>query len=335
VFFDGGTNTSGPSISGGDDSNAGSRSTSNAPTNPVRVDVRAYNKVSAGATATSTATYSVASTSGAGVQVAIAQPPPGIVATTDTVNTPARVVLQVAGIPVGSTSVTIVRVDQAGNQSPVRTANPGTLSGGSWVGYDYEAPYGQQVTYLATPDSSAAVTSAAVTLDVRTPWLLHPGVPALSMPITVESRGDRTRATNTGVHQILGRATPITISDGKRKAPTFEIVVRTGSLTEEAALMALLDDTSTLLLQIRYPNITRTTYKWVSIGDVTTADVVQGFYGSQYLRWTLPCTETVQPSGLLQAQWTWADVLANYPTWNDVKTGYATWSGVILNNPHA
>src|SRR5438270_938447 len=107
-----------------------------------------------------------------------------VAATVDTVNVPARVQLNVTdtGSP-AFVSTTITRLNPDGSTSPVRTSdgNPSPLSGGAALLYDYEAPYGQSVTYssLETP----ANVSASVTVPASQVWLIHPGTPALSMPV--------------------------------------------------------------------------------------------------------------------------------------------------------
>lgn len=261
-------------------------------------------------------------------------PPSGaaITATVDLANSPPRIALSVSGFT-GDSTVTIVRVDASGNQYPVRTGNPATLASGTWVGYDYEAAFGQPVTYLATGGNTATTAlSSVVTLNVTTPWLIHPGIPALSQPLDCAPLGDRTRATNQGVFTPLGRADAVTISDGVRRSPTYNLTVYTHSLDEEAGLLDLLADSSVLLLQMAYPNIARTLYEWVAIGDVGESSV-NGWFGGPDVAWTLPCTVSAAPTGLLQAQWTLGGINAAYATLGAINAAYATLGGVATNTP--
>jgi hypothetical protein len=240
-------------------------------------------------------------------------------------SSPPRMLLELAG-GLGP-SVTITRVDQAGNSSPVRLANPAPLSGGTAVVYDYEAPDGQPVQYVAVT-TSATITSDTVTLDVATPRLIHPVIPDLSMPIYLMSRPQRTRTISQGVFRPIGRATAVVRTDDARYEPTFDLTVGTRTLEEEAALIALLTDGSPLLLQVGYEGQTRRDYVWVSVGEVTEAPVNPA-WDDTYTVWTLPCTVTDAPAGTLQSQRTWDDVTAENATWDDVVANYATWNDLI------
>lgn len=250
-------------------------------------------------------------------------------------NRPPRVRLSAFGFR-NATTLTVVRVDAAGNQAPVRAFSPGQLTGGADLDYDVEAPYNRPVTYVATPDVGTVVTSDPVTLPGTRPWFVHPGIPDLSQPLLVRSRSARTRGTNQGVHRPLGRADAIVISDGQRQSPDFQMVVRTVSDRDAQLLQQLLDDESPLLLQIAYPDTDRTVYQWVAVGEVTDEDVVPALNaGDESVDWTLPCTATGRPAGVLQAQRTLGDLAADFATLGDIDAAYATLRDVILDNRRA
>lgn len=247
-------------------------------------------------------------------------------------NTPPRVQLQISGMA-GST-VTIVRTNADGTTALVRTANPGQVATAAW--FDYEMPYTQAVSYTATSntgDTATATAASLYSLGVTKPWLVNVGVPGLSLPVTVANVGDRTRAVNQGVHLVLGREYPIVRTDGVRRAPTFDLTLRTVTATEYKAMRQLVGTATTLLLQIVYPNGPRPIYHYVAVGDVTDSDMVN--LSSTYVAWTLPCTVTASPAGLLQAQWTCSGVLATYSTSQQVKQRYATCTDLLINNPIA
>jgi hypothetical protein len=269
---------------------------------------------------------------GSAATVTISAAHAALTVTPDTVNSPPRMTLTVSGLGVtdSSTQVTIQRIDPAGNVSPVRLANPGVLISGSWVGFDYEAPFGQPVTYVATTEKGDSVTSASATLPVTDAWLIHPGVPSWSVQITVANIGTRTRVVNRGLHKVLGRRTPIAITDGVRGAPSFELQVRADDAVTGDALDTILGTSSALLLQI--PQTTGAAqYAWVSVSDAAEDSIIP-FLEDQHAVWTLPCDVVDAPSGLLQSQWTWADVLATYADWSQVLAHYETWQDVVLNN---
>jgi hypothetical protein len=255
---------------------------------------------------------------------------PALTAIPDPTNLPPRILLELNNG--GSTEATIVRIDQAGNRTPVRLANPATLNSGDWVGFDYEAPYDQPVSYEST-SAQATLDSGQVTLQVDAPWLVHPGIPARSVPLVIASIGARTRPTLQGIHQPVGRDTAIVITDGIRRQPTFDLVVRTVDEAARGDLLAILSDTTPLLLQVTYPATTRTDYMWVAVGDLTETPMVDEDYGNLAIAWTLPCTVTTPPTGLQQSQWTWADLIAAYDTWADVLAAFNTWADVIIDAP--
>jgi hypothetical protein len=254
---------------------------------------------------------------------------PFIFAQPEPLNVPPRLLIQVGNI--GGTSAQVVRLNVDGSTAPVRAADPVQLSSGGWIGYDYEAPYNQAVTYEVIPSNGAAgaVHSPAVTLEVDRPWLVHPGVPDLSVPVQILLPfGDETAATSAGVHQIMGRATPIVITDGRRKAPTFPMTVFTDSDEAAADMDALLFDTAPLLLQVVQPGVARTLYRWIAVGDVTKSSAEQPFE-SPWLEWSLPCTTVDRPVGSLQAQRTYADLLAEAASYEDLLSLYETYRGVL------
>lgn len=260
-------------------------------------------------------------------------------ATPQPLNDPPRIMLSVTytggtGIP---TSITVSRRNADGTTYLVRSANPAAMTGGVWVGYDYESPFAQAGVYTVTPNTTIGALTASVPklreFGIVTPWLIHPGVPALSMPITVAQPGPvPVSDINQGVFQVLGRQNPVIRTDGVRRAPTFTLTVKTQSWDEEDALKAILADASTLLVQITYPEWERGDYYWVSVSTVTPARAVD-FYGNTVTNWALTCTATGAPFGLLQAEWTYAGLLAAYPSYASVLSSFATYTDVQINNP--
>jgi len=242
-------------------------------------------------------------------------------------NRPPRIRIELVGFL--GTTATIVRIDRSGNRSPVRLGNPATLDAGTWLGYDYEAPYETPVRYEVT--ATRVVTSDPVVLDVRRSWLIHPGIPDLSQPIVIRSIGDRTRAASRGVFDVIGRANPPTRSDGVRRAPTFDLVVKTTTVDEYDAMEELLGDSETLLLQVGFDFTGRTDYRWVSIGDVTDTQPSRNYDDAKAF-WTLPCTTTDAPVGLLQAQRTLADIAAEFGSLQEIFDSYEQLRDVITDN---
>lgn len=252
-----------------------------------------------------------------------------LTATPDPTNSPPRVLLQLTYT--GQTSATIVRTDPDGTQTPVRLAEPATLDGsGSWVGYDYESWFGGSTTYTATT-AGGSITSSTIALDVADIWLRHPGVPSLSQKVDFQGEGEPTRPVMQAVLEPLGRITPIVVSDGQRKSKRSEITLRTKSDAEHTALLALLDDVTPLLLDIpaSYSYGADLRHQYLAIGDVTQKRLMPDYYPHPWRIWTAPYIVVGRPAGGIQAQRTYATVLAAHATYQAVLTRYATYTAVL------
>src|ERR1044071_225891 len=101
-------------------------------------------------------------------------------------NNPPRVLLELEYG--GQTEATITRQDPDGQSRAVRLAEPATLVGSLWTGYDYESFFEAASIYTATT-AGGSVSSAPVTLDVTDTWLRHPGVPTLSRKVDFQGVG--------------------------------------------------------------------------------------------------------------------------------------------------
>jgi hypothetical protein len=227
------------------------------------------------------------------------------------------------------TMAELTRIDQAGNRVPVRLANPASLDGGSWFGQDYEAPYGVPCTYECV--ASLTQVSDPVTLDVETPWLIHPGVPTLSQPLILTAVPQRSFESNQGVHNVMGASKPVVVTDGARRAATYDLAARTETESAALGLEALLLDTQVLLLQIRYAESHRTFYEWVAVGTVTTSSLTD-FFGDDLLNWQLSITVTNSPDDANQGARTLAALAAEFSTLHEIAINYATLADIIADN---
>lgn len=248
-------------------------------------------------------------------------------------NLPPRVLLQASNIT--GPSGQVLRYGPDGQSTPVRSGDPAPLNSGAWIGYDYEAPFNVPVYYVFQPaDGSAAQVSPPVTLRVSRPWLIHPGVPELSVQVTVKLLDDETINSSGGLHSVLERRTPIPVTDGVRKAPSFPMLVKSKTKAERDDLDQLFLDTAPLLLQVVYPDQTdESVYQWIYVDTITRARRDGAAFGDPVRIWTLQCYEVDRPLGGIRAQRTWADVMAECPTWADVLARYKTWRGVLTGIP--
>lgn len=226
-------------------------------------------------------------------------------------------------------SVSLYRVAQDGSRTPVRSYDGGSvlISGGSALVFDYEAPLGEPVRYTA--DGTGVTDSALVALDTDAVWLVHVGVPALSQPITVLDLGPRERPANQSVRYPIGRRTPIVVTDGRRKAAAYDMLIGTETLEELKGLEALLDDLSPLLLQVPAGDRWGIVSEYVSVGNLVEARY-QGMWGHyEGRRWTLPCTVTARPVGGSQAAVTYAYSYGMFSTYEARYAAHATYGAAL------
>lgn len=248
-------------------------------------------------------------------------------------STPPRVRLDVTDTGAPEVfSVTVTRHDPDGRTVPVRTSdgNPVTLStsGSTRVGvaYDYEAPYGQAVTYSTEEDS--ATVSAQVVVDETRVWLTHPGVPVLSIPLTVGSLGSRAHQSPRGVFYPLGRRNPVVQTDGQRKSAEYTLELVTVSELERVALHTICDDASVLLLNVPADKGWGMSAEYVSVGDLTEARAAT-YPGYAMRRFTMSVTVVDRPVGGSQAARSYADILSLYGSYDDVLRAYDTYFDLL------
>jgi hypothetical protein len=247
-------------------------------------------------------------------------------------NDPPRVLLELEYT--GQTSATIVRNDPDGSQTPVRLAEPAALDGsGEWVGYDYESWFESSTTYTATT-GAGSITSSAVTLSVSDIWLRHPGVPSLSLQIDFQGDGTPIRSVMQAVLEPLGRTYPIVVSDGRRKSKRGDITIRTKSDSEHDALVALLADVTPLLLDVPPSKGfgVDLTHQYLAIGDLTQARLRPDYYVHTWRIWTAPYIIVGRPAGGIQAERTYADVLADHATYQALLTAYGTYTELLTGS---
>lgn len=254
---------------------------------------------------------------------------------------PPSVTLEVSDGTLGTSNVTIVRMDPDGRWHPVRGAEPAHVIDGAWSGFDDEAPYGVPVSYQMTRTSGAVDTGRSplagggyantLQLDVTDVWLIHPGVPSLSQRLELRDWQPIVRAARRGVFVPLGGGLPLVVS-GARAAGTSQLETLTSTTEDEDGLRALLDDGSPLLLNVPVTLGWNAPSGWVSVGDSTTAR--EFMWGPAPRRvWTLPYNEVARPIGSTQSLWTCAGLLAEQATCADVLTHYETCATLAAHRP--
>jgi hypothetical protein len=216
----------------------------------------------------------------------------------------------------------VTRKHPSGKIVTVRAANGVALSGGIWLGYDYELPIGRPISYTAVVTKAGPVTDSFTAPDVlwetQDAWLKDPAVPARNMVVHVSDPGDENYDSTTGVFYVPGRPTPVTIGE-VRRAATGTLTLTTLDAEEEGRLHLLTSSGHVLLFQ---------SSPEYGVGSLYMAlqTVVASRYsalGTQPERtWPLAYVEVDSPAG---------DVVLSETTWQAVKDTYATWADVLAN----
>jgi hypothetical protein len=254
-----------------------------------------------------------------------------ITPTVNLASTPPSVSLAVNDSTGANSSLTVQRMDADGVLRPVRTTDgnplPMTVSGSTRVGslVDYEPPYGTSVYYTTTEVPSVA--SASVTVTSSRAWLVHPGVPSLSLPITIADLSARKRAVSRGVFYPQGRGFAVVQTAGARKAPEYTLSIYTAALSDLNAMLSLLADASALLLNVPATNGWGVGAEYVSIGDVDEGRAVKPLGYSDRV-WVLPCTVVDRPSGGTGAAWAMSNIRDGYALMSNIRDAFPKMSNI-------
>lgn len=220
----------------------------------------------------------------------------------------------------GVQSATVVRISPTGERVPVSGGDPALLIAGSWTRDDHEAPLDVEVHYEASsPDDAQVLSSSTVTVPSNGKlWLKHPGQPALNTTITPTEAPVMTRSIERGIHYVQGRPNPVVTSQ-RRYGLSGELAIRTQTEGDMAAIDALLDDGSPLLLQA--PAGYGLGNQYISIGDVPREWLLR-YLPDARRNWRLPFVVTDRPVGVAAgtAGNTYADRLALFPTYADISS---------------
>lgn len=211
----------------------------------------------------------------------------------------------------------------------------GAMAIGNVVAFrDAQTELGPVATPYVAPGSSSQIQ-----LSPASGWMIHPTVPAKSVPISTTDRtlpginniGPVTSATTATVHEILGQSMPIISTSGPRLSDALTVIFAARTLAHEAQLNALLADQSPILF--RFPDAG---LGWqdgfYAIGDVQRERFAQVEVLQRRL-FTLPLRMVQPPLGSVQNPgWSWADVAATFSSWNEVALAYNTWADMAADN---
>lgn len=258
-----------------------------------------------------------------------------LTATANPGSVPPSVLITLAG---ATSPTTLTRQAADGSRSVVRTADGLPVPVGTTSVVDYGAPFGEQLTYIG----NGTTASNPVVLNVPDPWLVHPGRPGQSMPISVAEFGPRNAAPAQGMFRVIGRRNPIVVTDGQPGTLQSSVTVRTRTLAELGKLRALLSDAAPLLLNVPATLGWGVEAEYISVTSVEEARLMD-YAGRPDRYLTLAYVVVDAPAG----GWggggtgggdggtgtrTWADLALEAGTWAEAGALYATWADAATGN---
>jgi hypothetical protein len=230
---------------------------------------------------------------------------------------------------------TISRVVYSTNTpTPIRGAQPATVSGQAWSGYDAEAPHNTDLYYMASAGLNQ-VTSAVVNLyGAREIRLKHLTNAALSTLISIVEVPSFSRPSKSTFFEPIGRKNPIASSSTKRGSLRGSMILRTQTQAEWQALDAIFADDSVLLLQSP-PDYYFGGDVYIQPGDIDESPLITRVVGYDNRRWSVPFTVVSAPAGVENlSTYSWNQLAIDYVSWNDLATqrpGYPvpTWDNIM------
>lgn len=216
-----------------------------------------------------------------------------------------RVRLVVAGAT--STSVNVYRQDPDGRTLPVRQGSPVVVASGGATIYDYEAAFDLPATYTVQDGSTIAASAAVTATSGGVAWLVHPGMPEMSVPLGVLEWPKWKLPVDRGVFAPIGRKNRVVVS-ARRQSGEGDLGVYTASAAAGEALDNILADGTALLLKGTETEGAGT--RWVSVGDVDRQPIEVDL--RTFIVWTLPLIEVDSPAGNALPPVTYADANATF-----------------------
>lgn len=208
---------------------------------------------------------------------------------------------------------------------------------------DFEMAWDAPIAYRAVMTyggGTVTQTSSTVTVTSAAAWAIHPTSPALSARIDVLDTaaagigtiGDSTWAATRTVHAVLDSPypVPVRVGAGARVATATSLRVRTRTTAEAAAMRALLDNQTPIL--IRIPAVWGWDWEdgFYDVGDVTASRISK--YAAEHGRdFALPLQRVTTPAGGQQSNWSYPQLLndiADYPT---LRARFADYPSELAN----
>lgn len=241
---------------------------------------------------------------------------------------PSRVLISASSSPAVTDLVTVTRTHEDGSEHRVILEDNAKIIG-TFVGYDYHAPFNQAVTYTVSAAGQTGTTSF-VTIVSESTWLIHPSDPALSVMVSgdrlvgpVATRGRKTRAAR---YDVLGLKLPVHRAVAPRGGETGDLKILCTAEAEQLALEALLEDDWPILFNTPFSS-TLFGWMWIAVGDLSIEFAGAGYRRDEVFV-SFPFEETSRPDSDVTPVWTLDDLTAeavtDYPTLDDLKVaGFA------------
>lgn len=182
-------------------------------------------------------------------------------------------------------------------------------------------------------------TSSTVILEGVDGWIIHPGQPVLSVPLsyddlertTIEALGNVQQRSTAATHQILGRGKPIHVNTGPRQSDQTSLQIATETTADRQAVAALLADETPLLVRIPSSWLMDFDDGFYAVGDVTF-ERAQQMYGVPARIINLPLQSVEAPAVSVQnVGHSWATVASEIESWTAVRAVYATWADMLVD----
>jgi len=233
------------------------------------------------------------------------------------------------------TNVRVQRHDPGAFPTTIRSGESLELSAGVRTVFDMEAPLDVPVYYTATqvaPTGSEAATSNTITVPSNGfSFLIHPGKPTLSCRLDhVQSIDVLGRKGRLGLFDVIGRATPVAITDVRATA-AGTLITTTWTANEAQTIRNVTGDGAVLLLQT--PAKADLGNLYIAVGDVSEQRISSPYMYNER-RFTIPFTVVDRPFGLavVAEGYRWVDVFTAYGNWQVFYDAGHTWYQV-LNQP--
>lgn len=190
--------------------------------------------------------------------------------------------------------------------------------------------------------STIQETSGPFFLTPTAAWLIHPGTPGLSLPL---SNTDQSAAgiaaiapvandTNATVHKILGTATPVPTTTGPRGDDETAMTIWTATTAERGALRALLASDIPILIQIPPEWDTDFTCGFYAVGNLNeTRDSDQVRFPNATRTFVLPLVKVQSPVvDVENTGWSYAAVAAEFATYSLLSVTFGTYADLASNS---